>query len=433
MLQILPGTVSASFAQIARSPGTITYQQILEQPDDLELVFSYARQEAELGNLQASAGALERLLLLEPEWDHARFFYAIVLYRLSDLDGALRELEILEGRDLPEAHMAEVQRYKRLADHENASTRISAQTSSGIRCDTNRNLASERDFGFGGAAGTIPLLVPKRDDVAFLRDLSARIEHDLGSPEGHFLFAQARAYFNEQLKVNVQDFIHGDARAGVTFYADKVSVTPYGRLRGLRIDGHHRLTEASGGIKFDIGLSPSLSLFAGVEASRRRYSNRSSLPPAKLRNGTLYFPSGGASLRWNRHNTLTASLGYYIMDAWRNYHSFTELDGRLSNLTLLGKGQYLLSEVHLSRLRADAPHPAYSAVLRRKDFRFKGRLAYGVPVGTIAQWLGTQTPSLIDNINLQVSAAYFHQNSNYPNFDVENFTGDLIFTKRFKF
>jgi hypothetical protein len=160
----------------AKSPASpVTYQQILEQPDNLELVFTYAREQAEDGNLQPAAGALERLLLLEPKWDSARLFYAIVLYRLNDLDGALRELIILEGRELTPQQMAGEYRYKDLASHSNSATRLSGWISAGFRYDTNRTLASDRDLGFDGVAGPIALIVPKRDDGAFVADLKLRL------------------------------------------------------------------------------------------------------------------------------------------------------------------------------------------------------------------------------------------------------------------
>jgi len=232
---------------VAQTPtDQVTYEQILEQPDNLELVFTYAREQAEQGNLQPAAGALERLLLLEPEWDSARLFYAVVLYRLNDLDGALRELVILEERDLTPDQMADVQRYKSLASHSNGTTRLTARLSAGFRYDTNRTLASDRDLGFGGPAGPIPLTVPKRDDGAFLADLKLRLEQDLGSPEGHFVFAEGRGYLNQQFKISIQDFLFGDARAGATFFFDQLQVTPYGRITALNIDDNHRLTEAGG-------------------------------------------------------------------------------------------------------------------------------------------------------------------------------------------
>lgn len=420
-------------AQSPDDASLITYEQILQQPDNLELVFTYAQQQTQQGNLQIAAGALERLLLLEPDWDGVRLYYAIVLYRLDDMDGALRELEILETRDLSPAQMREVRRYKDLADHNSADTRISAIISAGLRYDTNRNLASDRDLGFGGPVGPIPLITPKRSDGAVIGDARLRIEQDLGSPEGHYVFAYGRGYLNKQFKVTIQDFLIGEVRAGGTFFFDRLQVTPYGKVEGLRIDDNHRLTEAGGGLGLAYGASPALTLRGGVEIVSQDYNATSRTPLSTLRDGELYSPWAGFSYRIDRNNTFSADVTYHVKNAKTQYYSFDEIDARIANLTLLGQGQYLLSEVHLWDFKADAPDPAYSATVTRKDFRFKGRLAYGVPIGTVAKWLGGTAPEGLDDMNVQVSGAYFYQNSNVPNFDLDNFTADIVFTKRLKF
>ncbi|MGI9372838.1 MAG: hypothetical protein ACR2OJ_10105 [Hyphomicrobiales bacterium] len=427
------GVNASLHAQASDDATPISYAQILQQPDNLQLVFTYAQQQTEQGNLQVAAGALERLLLLEPEWDDARLYYAIILYRLDDMDGALREFEILETRDLSPAQMREVRRYTGLADHNVADTRISAIISAGLRYDTNRNLASDRDLGFGGPVGPIPLVIPKRDDGAVIGDVRLRIEQDLGSPDGHYVFAYGRGYLNKQFKVTIQDFLIGEVRAGGTFFFDRLQITPYGKVEGLRIDDHHRLTEGGGGLALAYGVSPTWSFRGGFEIVSQNYTTTSNTPLSDLRDGELYSPWAGFSYRIDRNNTFSADVTYHIKDARTNYYSFNELDARIANFTLLGQGQYLLSELRLWDFRADAPDPAYSSSVTRKDFRIKGRLAYGVPISTLARWMGGDAPEAIDDMNVQVSGAYFHQNSNIPNFDLSNFTADIVFTKRLKF
>lgn len=182
-----------------------------------------------------------------------------------------------------------------------------------------------------------------------------------------------------------------------------------------------------------LGLSPALSARGGFEVLNHSYSKNSKSPFAKQRNGTLFSPWAGVSYRLDRDNTVSADLHFNRKDARRNWHSYKELEARIANFTLLGQGQYLLAEARFWSYRADAANPLYSLTTRRKDFRVKGRLAYGVPIATVAKWLGTSAEGPIGDVNVQISGAYFHQNSNIPNFDVSNFTGDVIFTKRFKF
>jgi hypothetical protein len=247
------------------------------------------------------------------------------------------------------------------------------------------------------------------------------------------LFAEARGYLNQQFEVSIQDFLFGDAKAGATFFFDQFQVTPYGRITGLNIDDNHRLTEAGGGVAIAANLTPSFTVRAGFEALKHSYSRHAKSPLTKQRNGELFSGSAGLSFCLDRDNTVSVDLAYHRKNARVNWYSYKQFDARLANFTLLGQGQYLLAEAKVWRYRADAPNPFYSLTIRRKDFRFKARLAYGVPVATLAKWLGGSAEGPIGDINVQVSGAYFHQNSNIPIFDVSNFTGDVIFTKRFKF
>jgi len=64
-------------AGIRTASAEISYQQILDAPDDLRLNLQYARQEVKSGRLQQAAAALERLLLQRPNWDSLRLFYGI--------------------------------------------------------------------------------------------------------------------------------------------------------------------------------------------------------------------------------------------------------------------------------------------------------------------------------------------------------------------
>ena len=45
----------------------ITYQEILENPTDLELNLNYAKQQEKTGNLKLTISTLERLNMLYPE------------------------------------------------------------------------------------------------------------------------------------------------------------------------------------------------------------------------------------------------------------------------------------------------------------------------------------------------------------------------------
>jgi hypothetical protein len=68
--------------------GAQDFDAVMAAPDDVELNIAYARAEASQGNLSAAASAMERVLILEPNRHADRLFYAVLLFRLGDYDGA---------------------------------------------------------------------------------------------------------------------------------------------------------------------------------------------------------------------------------------------------------------------------------------------------------------------------------------------------------
>ncbi|WP_137391741.1 hypothetical protein [Rhodoligotrophos defluvii] len=410
----------------------ITYDQILQNPDDLRLSFAYARQEASKGNLQQSAGSLERLLLLEPEWDAARLFYAIVLYRLDDMDGAVRELAILRTRDLTADQRREVERYYHLATTRNAPTRLFGEWTFGFRHDTNPNLAPD---GSTILFEDVPVdnEIDKDPDTAFYTSGRARLEHSLGTGNGDFLFFDTRGWLNEQFSFDKQDYISGRVRAGGTFFFGPFSVSPAGIYTGLTLDGDHYLDEFGGELEIGFAVSPHLALKAEVIAVDQDYYKTSLSNVGSARDGLRLDAGGGFSWRPVQWNIFSLEAYYVDKEADDASFAFDGPWGRASNLTLLGKGTYLLSQLTLWNFTYDAPDPRYSSTIIREDFRLKAKLAYGTPLQTVADLFEAELPPTLGDMNFQISGSYTYQDSTIKNLDFENWSVEGLFTKRFSF
>ncbi|MEQ9199787.1 MAG: tetratricopeptide repeat protein, partial [Rhodospirillales bacterium] len=86
----------------------VTFQDILKDPDNLELNLRYAKAQIARGELKGASATLERILLIDPDQPQIRLYYAIVLYRLDNTDEAERELRALQELQLPPDVAAEV-------------------------------------------------------------------------------------------------------------------------------------------------------------------------------------------------------------------------------------------------------------------------------------------------------------------------------------
>ncbi|MCM8794329.1 MAG: tetratricopeptide repeat protein [Candidatus Omnitrophica bacterium] len=86
----------------------ISYEQILADPDNVELNIRYARAQIARGNLKAAATALERILLIDPSLAQVQLLYGIVLFRLDNTEEAERMLIAVRGMEIPPSLREEV-------------------------------------------------------------------------------------------------------------------------------------------------------------------------------------------------------------------------------------------------------------------------------------------------------------------------------------
>ena len=69
----------------------VSYADVLRDPDNVGLNFRFARQQVRRGDVKGSAATLERILLVNPSLAQVRLFYAVVLFRLENLNESQRE------------------------------------------------------------------------------------------------------------------------------------------------------------------------------------------------------------------------------------------------------------------------------------------------------------------------------------------------------
>ncbi|MGQ0676382.1 MAG: tetratricopeptide repeat protein, partial [Rhodospirillales bacterium] len=205
---------------------TVTFAEVLKDPDNVELNFDYARTLVAQGDLKGASATLERMLLNNPELAQVRLFYAIVLYRLDSLDEAERELKSIIGLPMPDSLRKEIQAYLDRISFRKKLTRYSASLSFGFSYDSNRNAAPRS----GGVLFLdIPLEVPdnqrEHSDKSFLTIGSMRVRHDLGFQEKHEVFGGFSFFRQDDLHLNDQNTQNYAFDAGGTYKSDWVNMT----------------------------------------------------------------------------------------------------------------------------------------------------------------------------------------------------------------
>ena len=136
---------AAERARIQRLLGSgeeVTYQDVLKDPDNIELNLRFARSQIARENIRGASATLERILLLDPNRPDVRLLYAVVLFRLDNLQDAEREL--LAVRDLPmrASLRAEIEGFLSQIQQRKKRIRYNALVAFGYQYDWNGNTAS---------------------------------------------------------------------------------------------------------------------------------------------------------------------------------------------------------------------------------------------------------------------------------------------------
>tara|TARA_B100000575_G_scaffold288091_1_gene287519 strand:- start:462 stop:1766 length:1305 start_codon:yes stop_codon:yes gene_type:complete len=142
---LIISTFLLSSAYVFSSEKNITYMQILQKPNDLDLNLKYAQQQGKMGNFKQTISTLERLSMLYPENVEIKLYLLSVLVQVDSPEKANTIIEEMKlRRDLdPEDLETLVEIEEELKDREPTLWNFTADISTGIFVSDNVNSVSK--------------------------------------------------------------------------------------------------------------------------------------------------------------------------------------------------------------------------------------------------------------------------------------------------
>lgn len=421
-------------AERAKQPYTgapVTYEQVLADPDNVDLNYRYAGTQIARGDLKGAAATLERLLLLDPTLARVRLLYAVVLFRLDNLGEAERAFQEVAAIKIPPSLRAEVDDYLRQIRLRRKRTRMNASVTVGIQYDTNRNAAPS---GKRRLLNDVPLALTgtsrKRPDTSFIGVQSFQVTRDLGLQGGHQVWLAADHYLAEQTYVDDLDLQSFGGELGVNLYVERATVVPSVFIDQIQLSRESFLRSHGFSLTGERPVTPKLDALGSFRLAWEDYRPVEENIAAPERTGSVAVTSVGARYALSPVMRLTLLGAYTNKDASAHYYDYDGYSIQANHTWLLGWGQFLTSSFSFGVNGYNDADKGISARTRR-DEQYRARLTYGIPVDLMTRQMLPK--SLVRDLVLTFTVENFHSDSNIPNYTYTNVKTAAMLTKSFEF
>ena len=359
------------------------FNQLLTAPDNPDANLSYAREQAENGNLLYAAAALERILIQHPNAHGVRLFYAVVLYRLNDLQGAKYQLDQLKNVKLTPLQEAERDKYSQLVANGRDPFTLTGKIATGVTVESDAIGALLNRLDFFG-------LHHPKNGAASVNAGDLNLGYAFGPNDDYSLYLSPSIYTRTSIAGPNADYGMGELRAGVGGSDLNTSWQAGGVVRHFMIFDNPYLTEFGGQGQFSWQPTTSSALTGAFEVVDQSYHEPSvdALKPFLLHgthDGIRYNMSVGGFYRFDAFSSLALNVGYEGDDAGYRPFSYDSafLNGNFH--ALLGRGAYLDATGDLSYVKYRARDFVFLFGRQREDLRTDARLALGAPLSAFSE------------------------------------------------
>ena len=411
----------------------VTFEQILADPDNIELNYLYAETQIRNGDVISASATLERILLIDPNLPRVRLLYAIVQYRLENLAEAQKELESVRELEMPDSLRLEIDQYLYQIQQKRKRLRMSAYVSLGGGYDTNRNgspssgqvLILDTPFDVSGSAA-------QGDDWNVQGVTRFDAVYDLGFQARHELFGSLTGYAQQQKQLGQYDIRSGSVEFGGNYDLTPTTITPVVYDRRLSLARQNYLHVTGMRLRATTQVMSGVAGYVEGVGEDQKYRNISTDQFGRERSGPQWEFAVGSELVLNPEMRLSVEYRYLLKQAREKYNAYIENGYSISHTWLLGGGQFLLSTFSYQHDVYDDPDLLVSPTTER-DQLYRFRVTYGVPVNAVMGSESTTIGAALSGVNLTGTFEYFREGSKITNYAYTNRKYSLAFSKRWEF
>ncbi len=409
----------------------VTYEDVLKDPDNIDLNFRYAQERIAQNDLLGASATLERILLVNPNLADVRLLYAVVLYRLDSLNEAQREIDTLKALPLPPQIREELSLYQKKIKSRKRRTHLSIRESVGWGYDTNRNASpSSKQQLFFDTPLDVQGTDVRRADTHFLNVTSVDVTHDLGFQAGHTVFGSFTYFLQEQTNVHSLDLGSFQYEFGGTYKSKFFNFTPSFFASHVFLSSENFLRTQGGNFLFERDVTKKLNVFYNYRIERQDYMGIYENTSATDRKGPEFDHLWGANyiliptMRWS------SSIGYGKKDAKQKFYAYDRLSLNNSHTWILPRGQFVINNFNVYFDSYTAPELSVAGK-HRHDKIFRYRATYGAPLTALL--IGKILPKPLKDIVITFSYEFYRSLSSITNYSYTNNKLEGMLTKKLEF
>lgn len=419
----------ARIQRLIEGGGDVAYSDVLADPDNIELNFRFAQTQIRQGNVRGASATLERILLIDPDRPEVRLLYAVVLFRLDNLQDAEREL--LAVRDLPmkPSLKREIEGFLSQIQQRRKRMRYNVLVSVGAQYDWNGNSAPRSNTRqVADSRFTITDADERHHERSYNGTLRVGFDYDLGLQRRHSVHSTVTAYRSEHVHEDQLELEALTWSVGPTLAYEPVTLDPQFSVTKVKLAHQRYLTviRMENGASWQVTKKTALTALAGWE-----YQHFNSLHvslTADERQGRQLDMKFGATHLLHPTIRIGAHVRYYDKNAQRNFNAYHRYEAGAEATVLLTGGRFLIaSYTHLrdSYKQADP----FAGSDSRNDWSGRARLLFGFPVSNLFGDL----PDFLDGLTVTTSVERFHSVSNLPDYTYRNTTLTAAISRRWSF
>ena len=438
----------------------VTYADILTNPDDIQLNICYALYQVNVtGDVRSAAATLERVLLIAPDAANVRLLYAIILFRLDNMNEAEGEFLAVSRLQLDEETRAFVDDYLDRIEKRRRTVKQTATISVGSYYDTNRNAAPQSEEVLAvGVRNPISINSDRPNGIlGFLTILGYDFSYDPGFQNQHEIFGGADLYADTLTEQAGSQDVHSmSLDAGIRLRYPGITVSPRVFLTNMRL-GWTKFYQSEGielrvdhKHKFDGTDWPLLDTWASVSQQNEGYHNTPDFQSLTLREGKKFDAKVGLGMLVHPNHYLSL-VGHYqfkgaAADPTNNgarIYSYQYHNVELSHTWLLENSRFLLTNMMVGSRRYQSSDALIVGAqnVRRLEQPFRLRVTYGMPFADLIDFDAFKpAPSdtgglaeFLEDTTISFTGEHMYQRSNITNHQYRSTRAQFLLTKRLDF